>query len=86
MPKLPPLEQIIAVAPGWPILEHQHQRPSSASVRTAGQEITADESFKNTRLAAALRADDGDVGKGDLRSVAGGSGQDVLEFVDDRDE
>ena len=86
MAKLAPLPRIIGVAPRWPILEHQHQRSSSAYVSATGEEIAANEGFKDAGFAAALAANDGDVREGDFREVDAGCGEDVLEFVDDWDE
>ena len=72
MAKLAPLPPIIGVTPRWPVLEHQHQRSSSANVSAAGKEIAANEGFKDAGFAATLAANDGDVREGDLREVAAG--------------
>lgn len=61
--------------------ELENKRSSSADFVTTGEEVTADESFEDARLAATLAADNCY-----LREVDGGlasdTAEDVLKFVD----
>lgn len=61
--------------------ELEDERSSCADFVTTGEEVTADESFEDARLAATLAADNGN-----LREVDGGlasdAAEDVLKFVD----
>jgi hypothetical protein len=65
----------------WSVNELKNKRSSSADIVTTGEEVTADESFEDARLAATLATDDGY-----LREVDSGltsdTAEDVLKFVD----
>ena len=54
----------------------KHERAARADVRTPRQEIAANESLKNTRFAAALTSDDGDLGQ-----VEGGAAPKLSRYV-----
>lgn len=64
--------------------ELEDERAASADVVAAREKVSADESFEDAGLAAALAPDDGDLRELD-RGLAPELGEDVLELVDDGD-
>lgn len=61
--------------------ELKNKGSSCADIVTTGEEVTADESFKDARLAATLAANDGNLRKVD-GGLASDTAEDVLKFVD----
>lgn len=65
----------------WNVNELKNKGSSCADIVTTGEEVTADESFKDARLAATLAANDGNLRKVD-GGLASDTAEDVLKFVD----